>query len=78
MRVTAARRRILERGKEMEHAGGFYTNDIAEHRRCEVLRTAGLLKFWNGRHCMFWRAQFYTITDAGRSTLASLQDRGQP
>lgn len=76
MKITAARRQLLERGKEMQHAGGFYTADYRQWQRCETLRSADLLKFWNGKRCMFWRAQFYDITEAGRTALsASSRDR---
>lgn len=73
--MTTARRRLLERGKEMEHAGGFYTADLADHRRCEFLRSEGFLRFWSGRRIMFWRAQFYTITEAGRAALDTSNHR---
>jgi hypothetical protein len=65
-KLTKADLGMLDRGIEMASAGGFYTANSREYRRCEKLREAGLLMFWNGRRSRFWSSQFFTITDKGR------------
>lgn len=45
MRITQSRLRLLETAADMEHAGGFYTANREEFKRCETLRAAGFLKF---------------------------------
>lgn len=76
MRLTKLAIEMLKRGREMEHAGGFYTADKREWRRCDKLRESGLLKYWNGRKSRYWSSQFFTITDAGRTAISSTHDAG--
>lgn len=69
MKLTPKRRELLERGREMTSAGGFYTADRAEYLRCEKLREGGLLRYWGGYKSRFWQSQFFDITESGRALL---------
>jgi hypothetical protein len=71
VRLTKPDLEMLRLGLEMAHAGGFYTADRREWQRCERLREAGLLKFWNGRRSRFWSSQFFDLTEAGRAAFTS-------
>lgn len=76
MRLSDLQKDLLERGRDMQHMGGFYTAHPSEHRSCEALRKRGLLKFWNGRRSHFWKAQFYDITNTGRIALTTAKPQG--
>lgn len=75
MRITKHVMAALDRALEMEHAGGFYTANRIEYNRLERMRQAGLLKFYNGRRCRCWAAQYFTITDAGRAVRVDVRSR---